>query len=111
MISVCYDELLADLSLIQSFSEDEWTSIHELPHLGTLHFCLVLVELFSWQVSLELWGQARVKFVTSSGRKSMSEEIAPMAILVSDGVEKRVLGMVTVFCHCDQTNVEPSVVL
>ena len=81
----CYDELLADPCLLQSFSEDKWTSTHELPHLGAVHFHIVSVELFSQQVSLELWGQARVKFITSSGRQSTGKRIIPMAILVADG--------------------------
>ena len=97
-ISGCYDELLADLFfLLQSFSENESVSIHELPHLGNLHFCIVLVELFPWLVSLELWGQAGVKFITRSGRKTTCEEIAPMAILVTNGIGEGSLGMATIF--------------
>ena len=86
MMSGCYDELLADPSLLQSFSKDEWMSIHELHYLGSLHFHIVLVALFSQQVSLELLGQARVEFITSSGRQFTGEEITPMVILVTDGV-------------------------
>ena len=35
----------------------------------------------------------------------------PMAILVTDGVGKGMLGMVTVFCHSDQVKVDPLVML
>ena len=86
MISGCNDQLLVDLSLLKSFSEDEWISFHELPHLCTLCFHIVSEELFSQLVSLELWGQARVEFITSSSRKTMSDEIISMVILVTDGV-------------------------
>ena len=86
MIFGCYDELLEDSSLLQLFSEDEWTSIQELPYLGTLHFCIVLEELFSWMVSPELWGQAGVEIITNSGRKSTSDELVPMVILITDRV-------------------------
>ena len=110
MISGCYDELLVDPSLLQSFSEDEWTSIHELPHLGGLHFCIVLVQLFSKLVSLELWSQARFEFATSSGRKTTGKEITPHGdpyCWWSGGI----LAMVTIFCCTDQTKLEPSVTL
>ena len=109
MIPGCYDELLADLSLLQSFSEDKWMSVHELPHLGALCFCIVEGGLFFWLVSLELWSQARVEFITSSGRKTRSEEIIPMAILLTNRVGEGSLAMVTVFCRSDQAKGEPSV--
>ena len=41
----------------------------------------------------------------------MSMEIVPMAILITDGVGKGSLGMVTVFYHSDQEKVEPSIIL
>ena len=37
-------------------------------------------------VSPELWGQAGVKFFTNSGRKLTSEELVPMAILITTWV-------------------------
>ena len=80
MFSGCYDELLTDLSLLQSFSEDKWTSVHELPYLGALSFCIVSEELFAHLVCSELWGQARVNFITNSGRKATSKEVVPMVI-------------------------------
>ena len=70
MISGCYDELLADLSLLQSFFEDKWTSVNELPHMGALCFCTVLEGLFTQLVSLVLWAQTKVRFITSSSRKN-----------------------------------------
>ena len=48
-------------------------SIHGLPYLGALHFCVVSEGLFTWLISLELWGEAKVDFVISSGRKAMSK--------------------------------------
>ena len=55
-----------------SLFEDEWISAQELPYLGTLHFHIVSEELFSQMVSLELQGQARVKFINDSGRNLIS---------------------------------------
>ena len=51
MISGCYDELLADSILLQSFPEDKWTSIHELPYLCALCFYVVSEGLFAWLTS------------------------------------------------------------
>ena len=107
----CYDELLVDPALLQSFPMDEWTSINKLPCLSALHFRVVSEGLFSSLISPELLGQTRANFITSSAKNVMSEEIVPMAILITDGVSKGGLGMVTIFCHFDQVNVEPSVML
>ena len=107
MISGCYDELLADPTLLQSCPEDGWMSIHELPYLGALHFCVVSEGLFAWLISPELWGQTVVNLITNSGRKAMSKEVIPMPILVTNGVDEESLGMVTIFCHSDQVKVEP----
>ena len=38
----------------------------------------------------------------------MSTEITPLAILVTDGVGERKLGMITAFCRSDQVKVKPS---
>ena len=111
MISGCYDELLVDPTLLQMFPEDEWTSIHKLPYLGALHCHVVSEGLFNQLISPELWGQARVDFVTDSGRKATSEEVVPVAILVTDGVDEGTLGMATVFCHSDQVKLEPLAML
>ena len=111
MISGCYDELLADPALLQSFPQDEWTSIHQLPHLGALCFWMVSEGLFSQVISPELWGQAGVNIITNSGRRALSEEVIAMTVLVTEGVDEGSLGMVTIFCHSDQARVEPSTML
>ena len=98
----CYNEFLVDPALLQSFPEDEWMSIHGLTYLGTLHFCVVLEELFTQLISPDLWGQVRADFINNFSRKAMSEEVVPMAILVTDGVDEGSLEMVTIFCHSDQ---------
>ena len=54
-----------------------------------------------------MWGQAGVEFISSSGWK-MSDEIVPMAVLVTDRVEEGRLGMMTTFCCHDQAKVESS---
>ena len=97
--------------MIQSFPVEEWISIKELSSLSTLCFHVVSEELFTRLISLELWEQAKVNFTTNSGGKATSEEIIPMAILITDGVVKGSLGMVAIFCHYDQVKVEPSVML
>ena len=43
----CYSELLEDPSLFQLFSEEEGTSLQELPLLGALHFRIILERFFS----------------------------------------------------------------
>ena len=106
MISGYYDELLADPALLQSFPEDEWISFHELPYLGALCFHVVLRGSSPTDLPRAV-GQGRVNFITNSDRKAMSEEVIPMAILVTNGVDKWSLGMVTIFCHSGQANVEP----
>ena len=85
MISGCYDELLTDPALLQSFPEDESMSVHELSYLGALLLCGVR-GIFTQLISPELWGQAGVNFVTNSGRKATSKEVIPMAILVTNVV-------------------------
>ena len=86
-------------------------SINELPYVGTLCFWVVSEEHFIRLTSPELWGHAGMDFITSSGKRSMSKELVPMAILITDGVGKGSLGMVTNFCHSDQAEVEPWVML
>ena len=90
---------------------DEWTSIDKLPCLNTLCFWVILEELFFRLISPELWGQARADLITSSSKRAMSEEIVPVAILITNEVGKGSLGMVTIFCHSDQAKVDPSVTL
>ena len=60
---------------------------------------------------LKMWGQAGVDFTTCSSKKARSEEIVPMAFLIKVGIGKGKLGVVTVFCHSDQVNMEPLVTL
>ena len=97
MISKCYEEILADPSLLWLFLEEEWRSIHELPFLGTLWFLDCIGETFcSFDIPITV-GKAGVEFITSNGQK-ISSEIIPMAVLVTDGVEEGSLGMVTTFC-------------
>ena len=105
-ISKCYEEILVDPSLWQLFLEEEWRFIHKLPFLGTPQFWIVSERLFSHLMSPSMWGKARVEFITSNGQK-ISGEIAPMAVLVTNGVEEGSLGMGTTFCHHDQVKVEP----
>ena len=86
---------------------DEWTSINELPCLSALHFSVVSEGLSTRLISPDLWGQARDNLITSSGKRAVSDKIGPMAILITNGVGKGSLGMVTIFCHSDQVKVEP----
>ena len=106
-ISNCYEELMGDPLLLQSFSEDEWMSIHGLPHLCVIHFFSVSERLFIWLTSSALWGKAGANFITKAGRRAASIEIAPLAILVTDRVVEGNLGMITAFCRADQVEVEP----
>ena len=110
-IAECYKKCLVDPSLVSALPVDEWISINELPCLSALHFRLVLKGLFAKLVMPKVWGQAWVDFTTHSGKMVRSEEIMPMAILVTDGVGEGKLGMVTLFCHSDKARVEPLVAL
>ena len=97
MISECYDELL-----FQSFPMDEWISVNELAYLSALYFRMVSEGLFTRLISPKLKGKVRANFITSSSKRAMSKKIIPIAILITDGVGKRSLGMITVFFHSDQ---------
>ena len=108
MISDCYDEIMAVPSWLQSFSEDESMTIHELSYQHAICFCIVLQILFTWLTSLALRGKAEAKFITKVGRRATSTEIAPLAILVMDGVGERRLGMITIFHRSDQAKVDTS---
>ena len=107
-IAGCYEKLLTDPSLLQLFSEDEWTSIHELPHMGTLCFHVMSEWLFAQVTSSVTWGQAGVEFISSSSRQTVSEEITPMVILVTEGISEGNLGLMTVYCQSDQKRVDLS---
>ena len=88
-------------SLLQSFSEDKWMSIHWLPYLCIICFHDVLERLFT-QLTLALWGKPGANFITNVGRRAMNAEITPLAFLVMDGVGEGKLGMITAFCRSDQ---------
>ena len=95
MISGCYDEHLADLSLLQSFSEDEWMSVHELPIWGTLFFYIVSEDHFSWAGFHGAVGPGWSQVHYQLCRKTMSKEINVDLWEIGEVS----LGMVTVFCH------------
>ena len=77
--------------------------------------CL-LANCLVWVPSTLGWSQ-RGYFtrLISQSCEMRSESTSPpapaMAILISNGVGERSLGMVTVFCHSDQAKVQPSVIL
>ena len=77
---------MVDPSLLQSFLEDNWMSIHGLPYLCAIHFYIVSERLFSQLTSSALWGKAGANFPTNADRRAMSAEIIPLAILARDGV-------------------------
>ena len=103
IISYCYEELIADLSLLQSFLENEWISIHGLPHLCTIHLHVVSERLFSQVISSALWGKAEANFLTKVGKRATSIETAHLAILVTDRVMEGKLGLITAFCRTYQS--------
>ena len=105
MISDRCKELMADPSLLQSFSEDEWMSIYGLPYVCTIHFCIVLERLFILLTSPVLWGKAGANFIINTGQRAISAEIAPLAILVMDRVVEGKLEIITTFCRSDQVKV------
>ena len=69
-IAGCYQELLADPSLVSTFPVDEWMSINELPCLSALDFTVVWEELVAKLVTPKVWSQAWVDFTTHSGKKA-----------------------------------------
>ena len=111
MISDCYDELMGDPLLLQSFSEDEWMCTHGLPYLHALCFSIVLEKFFTQLTSQVIWEKARSDFITNTSQRAMSIEITPLAIMVTDGVGERKFGMIKTFCRSYQGKVEPSDVL
>ena len=78
---------MADPSLLQSFSEDVWMSVHMLPHLHTL-LSHCVGENFHLTNLPSTVGKAWANFITNAGRRAMSTEITPLAILVMDVVGK-----------------------
>ena len=53
-ITKCYEEILADSSLLHLFPEKEWASNRELPLMGTLRFKVVSERLFTHLTSLAM---------------------------------------------------------
>ena len=106
-ISDCYDELMADSFLLQSFSEEKRISVHGLPYMCAVHFCVLLERHFTQLTSPALWGKAGADFIIYTSQRAVSAEIAPLAILVMGWVGKGKLGMITTFCRSDQAKVEP----
>ena len=76
-------------------------SLIELPVMGALQFRLMWERFFAWVASPTIWGKTGVEYVTETGPR-LSGEAAPMAILITNGVGKGDLGMVTAFCSCNQ---------
>ena len=81
-------------------------SIHGLPYLHAIHFCIVS-EAFIPTNLLSSVGKAGADFTTKVGRVT-SVEIASLAILVMNRVSEEKLGMITAFCRTDQAKVKPS---
>ena len=75
--------------------------------MGALQFSIILKRLFAQLASPAIWGKAGVEFTTNN-IQGMSGEDIPMMVLVMDGVREGNLGMVTTFCHHDQTKIEAS---
>ena len=92
-IAKCYSELLEDTSLLWLFSEQECTSLQELPLLGALCFRLILESFFTHIASPDIWGKTGVEFITDTSLR-ISGEATSMTILITDGVGKENLGMV-----------------
>ena len=102
---------MVDPSLLQSFLEDEWMSIHGLPLFACHPFSCFVGKAFLptnlLSPVVKSWGC----LPHQRGRWATSAKITPLAILVMDGVGKGKLGLKTAFCRTDQGKVEPSDVL
>ena len=85
--------------------------VHPWTSLCTLCFHIVSERLFTHLASQVLWGKAGTDFINNTSRRAMIIEITPLAMLVTDGIDKRKLGMITTLCKTDQAKVEPSDVL
>ena len=107
-IAKCYDKLFEYPSLLLLFfSEQECSSLQELPMLGALHFRLISDRLFAHIASPNMWGMTRVEFMTDTSLMT-SGEATPIVIVITDGVGEVSLGMVMVFCHHDQNKLQAS---
>ena len=97
-IAKCYEEIAEDPTVLHLFSPEEYSSIQELPCLGTLWFRLISEGCFACIASPNNWGKTRVECLILTSIKR-SGETTKSLIVLSNGVGERVLGMVTVLCH------------
>ena len=67
-------------------------SIHWLPYLHTLHFCIVSERLFTQLTFPVMQGKPGADFITNASRNATRTEISPLVILVMDGVDERKAG-------------------
>ena len=103
-IAKCYKGI-NNLTLLHLFSLEEYSFIQELPCSGALWFGFILEGSFAHVSSPDSWGETRVEFITLTNLKKSGETIN-MAILITDGVGGRDLGMVMAFCHPNQARIE-----
>ena len=82
-------------------------SLLELPVMGDLLFRLISEKFFTQVAPLTIWGKIGVESVTETHLR-LSGEVAAMAILMTDGLGKGDLGMMTTFCSHNQTELEAS---
>ena len=73
--------------------------------MDAIWFRLISEKFFTWVASPTIWGKTRVKYDTETSLRP-SGEAAPMAILITDGVGKGDLGIVTTFCSHNQVKME-----
>ena len=85
-------------------------SLLEFPVIGALQFRLISEEFFTHVASPTIWGKTGVEYVTKTILR-LSSKATPMVTLITDGVGKGDLGMVTTFCSCNQVKMEGSEVL
>ena len=78
--------------------------------MGALQFRLILEKFFAWVASPTMWRKTGVEYVTKTGLR-LSGEASPMVILITSGVGKGDLGIVTTFCSHNQVKMEASEVL
>ena len=78
--------------------------------MGVLAFRLISEKFFTQVSSPTIWGKTRVEYVKKTGLR-LSGETAPMAILITNGVGKGDVGMVTTFCNHNQVKMEAPEVL
>ena len=101
----CYEEIVKDLALLSLFSPKEYSSIQELPCLGVLWFRLISEGYFACMASPDNWRKIGIEFLTLTSPKR-SQEATNSVILIINGAGKGDLGMVMVFCHPDQAQME-----